>query len=1036
MVVKIVRALSERLLLAGFYATVAVLGLTGAIVLHAALPLTGWDSAGHTRAVLRELGELETRLERSESLQSAYFLTADQALVVQRDQVFDGMATVLVRLSHLLADDSAQRPHLTELRTLLASRTAILHQSQSLYALHGFDAARPLFVAGRLATEALHNALAGIVREEEALLVIRQASEVLRLQSMGCSILLLLGILLVITQRIRRTIRRRRLDDYTDQDARRIVIKTGALQDAIFNSANFSSIATDAKGVIQIFNVGAERMLGYTAVEVMNRITPADISDSQELVARAQALSLELETTITSGFEALVFKASRGIEDIYELTYICKDGSRLPAVVSVTALRDAGDAIIGYLLIGTDNTARKQIEEERMKLDQRLRDQQFYTRSLIESNIDAIMTTDPQGIITDANKQMEALTGCTRDELIGAPFKSFYTDPEQAQASIRKVLAEGKVSNYELVARSRDGNETVVSYNATTFYDRDRRLQGVFAAARDITERRRLDQALQDKNVELEGAMIMAEKANHAKSNFLANMSHEIRTPMNAVLGMAYLALKTQPTELQREYLEKIQLSGEHLLRVISDILDFSKIDAGKLDLEVGDFDLDLILRNILLLTEGKAKEEGLRLTLEIADDVPRQLSGDSLRLGQILINYVNNALKFTVYGGVVVRARCAVPVVPASDSCLLHFEVEDTGIGLSQAQIGLLFQSFQQADNSTTRKFGGSGLGLAISRQLAELMGGEVGVSSREGAGSVFWFTVRMQIAIGLPKAEAQPDAVLAAISALRGRHMLVVDDNVFNLDVARGVLENVGVHVAQASNGAEAIDLMHSSRFDCVLMDVHMPVMDGLEATRRIRADVRLADTCIIAMTANVRREDQLRFLEAGMNDVVTKPIDPHHLFSIVTKWLPSPRLPAHAGLPAMEADIASLAVWDITALVRVVGNDVATQQRLLLTFQAGAREQVAGLVEAVGSGDAQAVADLAHKLKSSARTVGAYRLGACCDQLEQTARARHITSPMADSSSTQGALILGLLTRAFSDANDAITAAHEHYAALQAS
>src|SRR5438105_6294549 len=219
----------------------------------------------------------------------------------------------------------------------------------------------------------------------------------------------------------------------TDNSARKraeeALLKAGALQSAIFNSANFSSIATDAKGVIQIFNVGAERMLGYTAAEVMNKITPADISDPQEVIARAKALSIELGTPITPGFEALVFKASRGIEDIYELTYFRKDGSRFPAVVSVTALRDAQDAIIGYLLIGTDNTARQRVEAEQKKLDQRLRDQQFYTRSLIESNIDALMTTDPLGIITDVNKQMEALTGCTRDELIGAPFKSYFTDP-------------------------------------------------------------------------------------------------------------------------------------------------------------------------------------------------------------------------------------------------------------------------------------------------------------------------------------------------------------------------------------------------------------------------------------------------------------------------------------------------------------------------------------------------------------------------------------------------------------------------------
>ena len=246
------------------------------------------------------------------------------------------------------------------------------------------------------------------------------------------------------------------------------LFKAGALQRAIFNSANFSSIATDARGVIQIFNVGAERMLGYAAGEMINTITPADISDPLEVIARAQALSAELGTPILPGFEALVFKASRGIEDIYELTYIRKDGSRFPAVVSVTALRDVQDAIIGYLLIGTDNTARKQVEAEQQKLDQRLRDQQFYTRSLIESNIDALITTDPAGIITDVNKQMEALTGCTRDELIGAPFKSYFTDPERAEAGIKLVLSEKKVTDYELTARARDGKKTMVAYFSNT----------------------------------------------------------------------------------------------------------------------------------------------------------------------------------------------------------------------------------------------------------------------------------------------------------------------------------------------------------------------------------------------------------------------------------------------------------------------------------------------------------------------------------------------------------------------------------------
>ncbi|HEX7669365.1 MAG TPA: PAS domain S-box protein, partial [Polyangiaceae bacterium] len=372
-------------------------------------------------------------------------------------------------------------------------------------------------------------------------------------------------------------------DNTARKQAEEALLKAGALQSAIFNSANFSSIATDAKGVIQIFNVGAERMLGYTAAEVMNKITPADISDPQEVIARAKELSRELATPITPGFEALAFKASRGIEDIYELTYIRKDGSRFPAIVSVTALRDAQSAIIGYLLIGTDNTARKQVEAEQKKLDQRLRDQQFYTRSLIESNIDALMTTDPSGIITDVNKQMEALTGCTRDELIGAPFKNYFTDPERAEAGIKLVLREKKVTNLELTARARDGRITVVSYNATTFYDRDRTLQGVFAAARDVTEMKHIERTLQERNGELVGAKALAEKANLAKSDFLSSMSHELRSPLNAILGFAQLMQSGSPgpTASQKESVDQILEAGWYLLKLINEILDLATIEAG-----------------------------------------------------------------------------------------------------------------------------------------------------------------------------------------------------------------------------------------------------------------------------------------------------------------------------------------------------------------------------------------------------------------------------------------------------------------------
>ncbi|MHB8166781.1 MAG: PAS domain-containing sensor histidine kinase, partial [Sulfuricella sp.] len=507
-------------------------------------------------------------------------------------------------------------------------------------------------------------------------------------------------------------------------------LKAGALQSAIFNSANFSSIATDAKGVIQIFNVGAERMLGYAAAEVMNKITPADISDPQEVIARAKSLSVELGTPIEPGFEALVFKASRGIEDIYELTYIRKDGSRFPAVVSVTALRDAQNAIIGYLLIGTDNTARKQVEAEQKLLDQRLRDQQFYTRSLIESNIDAIMTTDPSGIITDVNKQMEALTGCTRDELIGAPFKKYFTDPERAEAAIKLVLSEKKVTNYELTARARDGKKTVVSYNATTFYDRDRTLQGVFAAARDVTERNRLDQVLQEKNVELESARSVAEKANLAKSDFLSSMSHELRSPLNAILGFAQLMESDSqpPTLAQKESIAQILQAGWHLLKLINEILDLAKVESGQVPLSEEPVSLAEVMLECQAMIEPQAQQRDIKLTFP-RFDIPCFVRADRTRLKQILINLLSNAIKYNREHGTV-EVKCT-----ASTPERIRISIKDSGAGLPPEQLAQLFQPFNRLGQEAGGEEG-TGIGLVVAKRLVELMGGAIGAESAVGGG------------------------------------------------------------------------------------------------------------------------------------------------------------------------------------------------------------------------------------------------------------------------------------------------------------
>ncbi len=746
------------------------------------------------------------------------------------------------------------------------------------------------------------------------------------------------------------------------KQAKAVLLKAGALQSAILNSANFSSIATDARGVIQVFNVGAERMLGYTAAEVLNKITPADISDPQEVIARAKALSIELGTPITPGFEALVFKASRGIEDIYELTYFRKDGSRFPAVVSVTALRDAAGAIIGYLLIGTDNTARKLVEAEQKKLDQRLRDQQFYTRSLIESNIDALMTTDPAGIITDVNKQMEALTGSTRDELIGAPFKDYFTDPERAEAGIRRVLSEKKVTDYELTACARSGKRTVVSYNATTFYDRGRTLQGVFAAARDITERKLVE-------AELKQARAVAESASRTKSDFLASMSHEIRTPMNAIMGIADLLAKTSLTAEQDKYVQIFRRAGDNLLNLINDILDLSKVEASQLELERTGFSLVDLLEKVTEMVAVRAQEKRLTLICEIAPDVPTDLVGDPTRLCQVLLNLVGNAIKFTESGEVSLRVMLdADGSVPTA----LRFTVSDTGIGIPGDKLSRVFERFTQADSSTTRRFGGSGLGLTISRRLVELMGGRIWVESVVNRGSVFSFAVPFEIWVGATRRAAVPvDA--GPEPAPRALRILLAEDSPDNCTITVAYLEDTPYRVEIAETGAIACEMFAARHYDLVLMDRQMPVMDGLTATRTIRAWEQANDrppTPILALTASALKGDREKCLAAGCTAFLTKPIKQEVLLQAIKEH-------SRAAPPSAKQENGPTGPIHPTLAARVP------------MFLQSRRQDVITMFDALARGDFETVERLGHCMKGAGASFGFQAITDIGAALEQEAR-----------------------------------------------
>jgi PAS domain S-box-containing protein len=692
----------------------------------------------------------------------------------------------------------------------------------------------------------------------------------------GGSIVLLLAFLALLYVWIRRETRGRLTVEHALQEVPQPLLKAGALQDAIFNSANFSSIATDAQGVIQIFNVGAERMLGYKAVDMVDKITPAAISDAQELVARAAALSLEFDTPITPGFEALVFKASRGIEDIYELTYIRKDGSRFPAIVSVTALRDAQDKVIGYLLVGTDNTARKQVEAEQELLNQRLRDQQFYTRSLIESNIDALMTTDPRGIISDVNQQMEALTGCTRDELIGAPFKNYFTDPERAEAAITRVLREGKVTNYELTSHARNGKETVVSYNATTFHDRHRNLQGVFAAARDVTDRKQFEYRLQENNIELENARAAAEKANLAKSEFLSSMSHELRTPLNAVLGFAQLmASETPPpSSAQKMSIDQILQAGWYLLRLINEILDLAMIESGKVTMSQESMSLSDVLQDCQAMIEPQAQKREIRMTFPDFDNL-FYVHADRTRVKQVMINLLSNAIKYNRVGGAVI-VQCVI-----SAGNRVRVSVQDTGAGLAPEQLTQLFQPFNRLGQETSAEEG-TGIGLVVTKQLVELMGGVIGVSSSVGVGSEFWFELAGSKAPELvldSSGELGADEqghVAAAHAPSSQRTLLYVEDNPANLALVEQLIaRRSDLKLLTAIDGHLGIQLARAYRPDVILMDINLPGISGFGALEILRKDPATARIPVMALSANAVPRDIEKGLEAGFFRYLTKPI-----------------------------------------------------------------------------------------------------------------------------------------------------------------
>ena len=541
----------------------------------------------------------------------------------------------------------------------------------------------------------------------------------------------------------------RRLGLSPEARHRRSLLKAGALHDAILGSESVSSIATDEHGVVQLFNVGAERLLGYSAAEVVDRLTPADLSDADELLCRACHLSREVGVDIAPGFEALVYKAARGIEDIYELTYLRKDGRRLPLRVSVTALRDVDDAIIGYLMIGTDDSARQKSE----------------------------------------------------------------------------------------------------------------------------AERDRLDQVLRDTNLKLRAAKQQAERANQAKSDFLSSMSHELRSPLNAILGFAQLmeSGSPPPTQAQASSLDQILKAGWYLLELINEVLDLSFIESGKLSLSIEPVALAEVLADCEAMIDAQARHKGIEVQFDAADEA-LHMRVDRTRLKQILLNLLNNAIKYNRVGGSV-RVSCRRTV--GRDH--IRVSLQDTGNGLSAEKLAHLFEPFNRLGQEAGVEQG-TGIGLVVCKRLVALMAGEIGVESTVGVGSVFWFELP---AAAHPAAAAEPACAATRapqrpVGSPRVHTVLCVEDNPANLMLVARLLERrPDIRLLSARDGRRGVEMALEALPDVILMDINLPGIDGTAALRLLAAAPETRDIPVIALSANALPRDIEKGLDAGFFRYLTKPI-----------------------------------------------------------------------------------------------------------------------------------------------------------------